>query len=51
MEDVEDLKPIEVLAAAVLVSGILIFGFYPAPLLDLITPTVTNFVNATQLTQ
>ncbi len=49
MKNIEDLKTIEVLAAAVLVSMILVFGFYPAPLLDLITPTITNFVSATQL--
>jgi NADH-quinone oxidoreductase subunit M len=49
MRDVEDLKPVEVLAASVLVISLLVFGFYPAPLLDLITPTITQFVNNTHL--
>lgn len=46
MMDIEDLKPVEVVAASVLVAGILIFGFYPAPILDLITPAVNDFVDS-----
>jgi NADH-quinone oxidoreductase subunit M len=45
MENVEDLRPVEVLAAGVLTIGILVFGFYPAPFLDLITPSVNHFIN------
>ena len=44
MKDIPDLKNTEVFAASVLVLGILVFGFYPAPIIDLITPTVNNFV-------
>jgi NADH-quinone oxidoreductase subunit M len=49
MKNVQDLKKIELMAAAVLVSVMLAFGFYPTPLLDLITPTITNYINATQI--
>jgi NADH-quinone oxidoreductase subunit M len=44
--NVEDLKPVEVLALGVLTTGIMVFGFYPAPFLDLIMPSVTHFINA-----
>jgi NADH-quinone oxidoreductase subunit M len=46
METIEDLRPVEVLAATVLTTGIIVFGFYPAPFLDLITPSVTHFIDA-----
>ena len=45
-DNVEDLKPVEVLAAGVLTTGIVVFGFYPAPFLDLITPSVSHFIDA-----
>ena len=44
MKDIPDLRNTEVLAASVLILGILGFGFYPAPIIDLITPTVHDFV-------
>jgi len=44
MKNIEDLKPVEVIAATVLISGVLLFGFYPAPILDLISPTVADFI-------
>jgi NADH-quinone oxidoreductase subunit M len=43
-EKVEDLRADEVLAVGVLTIGILVFGFYPDPFLDLITPSVTHFI-------
>ena len=45
-DKVEDLRPVEVLAVGVLTVGMIVFGFYPAPFLDLITPSVTHFVDA-----
>ncbi|MEE9326167.1 MAG: NADH-quinone oxidoreductase subunit M [Cocleimonas sp.] len=45
MNNVDDLNPTEVLAAVALTSGILLFGFYPAPILDMITPTITDFIS------
>ena len=44
MKDIRDLRNIEVVAAGVLTLGVLGFGFYPAPIIDLITPAVNNFV-------
>ena len=44
MKDIEDLRPIEVVAASVLISGILVFGIYPAPILDLISPSINDFM-------
>ena len=44
MQDVPDLRPSEVLAAVVLTTGIIFFGFYPSPILDLISPNVDGFV-------
>ena len=44
MKDIHDLRNTEVLAATVLMLGVLGFGFYPAPVINLITPAVNNFV-------
>ena len=44
MQNVPDLHPTEVLAATILISGILFFGFFPSPILDIITPSVDSFV-------
>ncbi len=44
MQDVEDLRPSEVLTAMILVFAIFAFGFYPEPLLDLITPSIKEFL-------
>lgn len=43
---VEDLKTVEVLAAGVLTTSILVLGFYPTAFLDLITPDVIHFIDA-----
>jgi len=45
-EKVDDLKSTEVLAAGVLTAGIGVFGFYPTPFIDLITPSVNHFIDA-----
>jgi NADH-quinone oxidoreductase subunit M len=45
-DQVEDLRPVEVLALGVLTTGMIVFGFYPAPFLDLITPSVVHFIDA-----
>lgn len=44
MQQVEDLRPIEMLAAGSLIVGTLILGFYPLPLLDMMAKTVQQFV-------
>ena len=44
MKDVPDLRPTEVIAVSILTSGIILFGFYPAPILDVISPSVDGFV-------
>ncbi|HMT91670.1 NuoM family protein [uncultured Thiothrix sp.] len=36
MQQVEDLKPLELVAGGVLVTGTLLLGFYPLPLLDVL---------------
>ncbi len=36
MQQVEDLKPLELVAGGVLVAGTLLLGFYPLPLLDVL---------------
>lgn len=43
MIDVSDMRPQEVIAAAVLTAGIIILGVYPAPLLHLINPGILEF--------
>jgi NADH-quinone oxidoreductase subunit M len=49
MQAVQDLRPTEVLAATVLIVGILVFGFYPTPILDMISHNVDQFVQLTQI--
>jgi len=44
MKDIEDLRPTEVLAAAVLMVGVLVLGLYPSLVLDLISPAVHDFI-------
>lgn len=44
MCEIEDLKIAEILAASVLVMGILLFGFWPTPLIDLSASTM-NLMN------
>jgi NADH-quinone oxidoreductase subunit M len=43
MQHVEDLKPLEMLAASVLLVAILYFGFYPTPLIELMAANVKEF--------
>ncbi len=49
MQAVQDLRPTEVFAATVLIVGILVFGFYPTPILDMISHNVDQFVQLTQI--
>ncbi|MCH9639477.1 MAG: NADH-quinone oxidoreductase subunit M [Betaproteobacteria bacterium] len=42
MRQIEDLRIPELLAASLLVAGILIFGLWPAPLIELSTATITQ---------
>ncbi len=44
MQDVPDLRSSEVFAASILVLGIIFFGFYPSPILNLISPSVDVFM-------
>jgi len=45
MEYVEDLKPSEWFAAAILALGVIILGFYPEPLLNLISASTHSFIS------
>jgi NADH-quinone oxidoreductase subunit M len=42
MQQLEDLRAPELLAAGILVSGIVLFGLFPTPLLDLSAATVSQ---------
>lgn len=44
MKDLQDLHPSEVIAAVILVAGIIILGLFPAPLLDLSVVTVDQII-------
>ncbi len=44
MKHVQDMRPTEVLAASILVFAIFAFGFYPDPLLTIITPSINDFL-------
>ncbi|MFN3785929.1 MAG: proton-conducting transporter membrane subunit, partial [Thiothrix sp.] len=44
MQQVEDLRPSEMLAAGSLIVGTLLLGFYPAPLLAMLERSVANFM-------
>ncbi len=44
MQYVSDLHPSEVFAASILILGIILFGFYPSPILDLISPSIEDFI-------
>lgn len=43
--DTSDLNRREVIALAPLMAGLLLFGFYPAPLLDVSNPTVYSLLD------
>jgi NADH-quinone oxidoreductase subunit M len=42
MAQIDDLRRSELLAVGILTAGILIFGIYPAPLLELFSASVTH---------
>jgi len=44
MQQVEDLRPLEMMAAGTLIFGTMLLGFYPAPLLDMMDVSVQHFV-------
>ncbi|MCF6190587.1 MAG: NADH-quinone oxidoreductase subunit M [Cocleimonas sp.] len=44
MKEIDDLRPTEVLAAAVLMVGVMVLGLYPSLVLDLISPAVHDFI-------
>ncbi len=43
MDDISDLKPVELFAASILVFGFLYIGFFPAFTLDLMSASTNNF--------
>jgi NADH-quinone oxidoreductase subunit M len=43
MQSVSDLTRSELFAAMILIAGVVLWGFFPAPLLDLISPSVDHF--------
>jgi NADH-quinone oxidoreductase subunit M len=43
MREVEDLKPVELVAAGTLAAGTLILGFMPDPVLDMVHASATQF--------
>jgi NADH-quinone oxidoreductase subunit M len=45
LQHIADLRPYEMLAAGILVSGILLFGLFPAPLIELSTSTLAQLVH------
>jgi NADH-quinone oxidoreductase subunit M len=45
LQHIQDLRPFELIAAGILVSGILLFGLFPAPLIELSTSTLAVLVN------
>jgi NADH-quinone oxidoreductase subunit M len=51
MQQVEDLRPLEMVAAGSLIVGTILLGFYPAPLLDMMQVSVQHFVAAIGLLQ
>jgi NADH:ubiquinone oxidoreductase subunit 4 (subunit M) len=44
MQQVDDLHAVELLAAGSLLAATFILGFYPLPLLDMIQPSVQQFL-------
>jgi NADH-quinone oxidoreductase subunit M len=44
MKDVLDLQPSETFAASILILCIIIFGFYPNLILELISPSIAEFI-------
>jgi NADH-quinone oxidoreductase subunit M len=49
MKQIEDLRPQELLALGILVSGIVLFGLLPAALIDLSTATISEMNNLVRL--
>ncbi|MFW5427078.1 MAG: proton-conducting transporter membrane subunit, partial [Methylophagaceae bacterium] len=44
MQGIPDLRPTELIAASVLMMGILLLGIYPSLVLDVISPAVNDFI-------
>jgi NADH-quinone oxidoreductase subunit M len=42
LQHIKDLQPYELLAAGILVSGMLLFGLLPAPLIELSASTIAQ---------
>jgi NADH-quinone oxidoreductase subunit M len=49
MKQIEDLRPQELLALGILVSGIVLFGLLPAALIDLSTATISEMNSLVRL--
>ncbi|UOG92424.1 MAG: NADH-quinone oxidoreductase subunit M [Candidatus Thiothrix sulfatifontis] len=45
MQQVEDMRPLEMVAAGSLIAGTLLLGFYPAPLLDMLDVSVQHLAS------
>jgi NADH-quinone oxidoreductase subunit M len=45
MQQVEDMRPLEMVAAGSLILGTLVLGFYPAPLLDMMDMSVQQLIS------
>jgi NADH-quinone oxidoreductase subunit M len=45
MQKVEDMRPLEMVAAGSLILGTLVLGFYPAPLLDMMDMSVQQLIS------
>jgi len=45
MRDVEDLRPVELLAASALIAGIIGLGIFPSPVLNMISASVQELAN------
>ncbi|MCD2449939.1 NADH-quinone oxidoreductase subunit M [Methylicorpusculum oleiharenae] len=46
MQHIPDLKPVELVSVSILVSGILLFGLFPAPLINLSTATINHMIDS-----
>lgn len=45
LQHIADLRTAELIAASILVSGIVLFGLFPAPLIDLSTSTISQLIH------
>jgi NADH-quinone oxidoreductase subunit M len=51
LQHIADLRPYELIAAGILVSGILLFGLLPAPLIELSSSTISTLYHQEELPQ